>query len=178
MPKLARELQAIEVARLTGDRLHLVGGVQGLGLQIDGASRAWVLRAVVGGKRRDMGLGAYPGVTLAMARKKAAEAREAIRQGIDPVAQAKGARSALRAAEAAALTFEQCAERYIRTHRAGWRNPKHAAQWESTLALHAYPVLGDLLVRDVALTHVMQVLEPIWTETTAPTIARAAQASK
>lgn len=166
MPKLARELQAIEVARLTGDRLHMVGGVQGLGLQIDGASRAWVLRAVVGGKRRDMGLGAYPGVTLAMARKKAAEAREAIRQGIDPVAQAKGARSALRAAEAAALTFEQCAERYIKTHRAGWRNPKHAAQWESTLALHAYPVLGDLLVRDVALTHVMQVLEPIWTETT------------
>lgn len=166
MPKLARELQAIEVARLTGDRLHMVGGVQGLGLQVNGASRAWVLRAVVGGKRRDMGLGAYPGVTLAMARKKAAEAREAIRQGIDPVAQAKGARSALRAAEAAALTFEQCAERYVKAHRAGWRNPKHAAQWESTLALHAYPVLGGLLVRDVALTHVMQVLEPIWTETT------------
>lgn len=166
MPKLARELQAIEVARLTGDRLHMVGGVQGLGLQINGASRAWVLRAVVGGKRRDMGLGAFPGVTLAMARKKAAEAREAIRQGIDPVAQAKGARSALRAAEAAALTFEQCAERYIKTHRAGWRSPKHAAQWESTLALHAYPVLGDLLVRDVALTHVLQVLEPIWGATT------------
>lgn len=166
MPKLARELQAIEVARLTGDRLHMVGGVQGLGLQVNGASRAWVLRAVVGGRRRDLGLGAYPGVTLAMARKKAAEAREAIRQGIDPVAQAKGARSALRAAEAAALTFEECAERYIKTHRAGWRNPKHAAQWESTLALHAYPVLGDMLVRDVALTHVMQVLEPIWTETT------------
>jgi integrase len=166
MPKLARELQAIEVARLTGDRLHMVGGVQGLGLQVNGASRAWVLRAVVGGKRRDMGLGAYPGVTLAMARKKAAEAREAIRQGIDPVAQAKGARSALRAAEAAALTFEQCAERYVKAHRAGWRNPKHAAQWESTLALHAYPVMGDLLVRDVALGHVMRALEPIWTEVT------------
>lgn len=165
MPKLAKELQALAVSKLSAQGFHFVGGVQGLALQVTGGSRAWVLRATIGGKRRDMGLGPYPGVTLAQARDKAREARELIRQGVDPIGRQQAAQSAMRAAVAEALTFKDCAEKYIKAHRAGWKNAKHAQQWENTLEQHAYPVLGDVLVRDVKLPQVLAVLEPIWTTT-------------
>jgi integrase len=164
MPKVTKELQAIEVARLKHDGLHMVGVVPGLALQVKQGSRSWVLRAMVGGKRRDMGLGPYPDVALAKAREKARAAREQIRSGVDPIAQQQ-ARRTLQVAAAGALTFKQCAEKYIAAHRAAWKSAKHAQQWQNTLAQHAYPVLGHLQVRDVGLTHVMAVLEPIWTTT-------------
>ena len=66
---------------------------------------------------------------------------------------------------AEALTFKECAAAYITAHRAGWTNAKHAQQWENSLEQHAYPVIGELLVRDVKLPQVMAVLEPIWTTT-------------
>lgn len=165
MPKLAKELQALAVAKLTAPGLHFVGGVQGLALQVVGGSRAWVLRVTIAGKRRDMGLGSYPEVTLAQARDKAREAREHVRQGVDPIARQQAAQSAMRAAVAEALTFKDCAEKYIKAHRSGWKNAKHAQQWENTLTQHAYPVLGAVLVRDVKLPQVLAVLEPIWTTT-------------
>jgi integrase len=165
MPKLAKELQALSVSKLTAPGVHFVGGVQGLALQVVGGSRAWLLRVVIAGKRRDMGLGPYPEVTLAQARDKAREARELIRQGVDPIHRQQAAQSAMRAAAAEALTFEECAAKYIKAHRTGWKNAKHAQQWENTLAQHAYPVLGAVLVRDVKLPQVLAVLEPIWTTT-------------
>lgn len=165
MPKLAKELQALTVSKLSAPGFHFVGGVQGLALQIIGGSRAWVLRATIGGKRRDMGLGPYPEVTLAHARDKAREARELIRQGVDPIAKQQAAQSALRAAVAEAQTFKQCAEKYIKAHSAGWKNAKHRQQWGNSLEQHAYPVLGGILVRDVKLPQVLAVLEPIWTTT-------------
>jgi integrase len=152
------------VSRLREDGFHNVGGVQGLALQVKQGSRSWVLRAVIGGKRRDMGLGPYPDVTLAQAREKAREARELIRIGVDPVERQQAARRALKIAAAAALTFKQCAEKYIAAHRSGWKNAKHAQQWENTLQTYAYPVVGSLLVRDVGLPQVLKILEPIWTE--------------
>lgn len=167
MPRIAKELGALQVSRLAGEGLHFVGGVRGLVLQVSPAgAKSWILRVRVGGKRREMGLGPYPEVSLAKAREKAAEARELVRGGVDPIQRQREAASALRAATAAALTFDECAARYIKAHEAGWRNAKHAAQWRSTIALHASPVIGSMLVRDVALPHVMQVLEPIWTTTT------------
>ena len=164
MPRLSRELQAIEVSRLREHGFFNVGGVQGLALQVKQGSRAWVLRAVIGGKRRDMGLGPYPDVTLAQAREKAREARELIRGGVDPIERQQAARQALRIAAAAALTFRECAQKYIAAHRSSWKNVKHAQQWENTLEAYAYPVVGSLLVRDVGLPHVLKILEPIWTE--------------
>lgn len=165
MPKLVKEMQAIEVSRLRVNGLYMVGGVQGLGLQVKESSRAWILRVMIGGKRRDMGLGAYPDVTLALAREKARDARELIRQGVDPIERQQGVQSAMRAAVAEALIFETCAGKYIAVHRAGWKNAKHAQQWKNTLEQHAYPVLGAVLVRDVKLPQVLAVLEPIWTTT-------------
>jgi hypothetical protein len=118
---------------------------------------------VVGGKRREMGLGPYPEVTLAKARDKAREARELVRSGVDPIQRQREAASALRAAVAKALTFDDCADSYIKAQEAGWKNVKHAQQWRNTLATYASPKFGSLLVRDVELTHVMAALEPIWT---------------
>jgi integrase len=167
MPKLAQELGALAVGKISAPGLHFVGGVQGLALQVNPAgARSWSLRVVIGGKRRDMGLGPYPGVTLAMAREKARDARELIRQGVDPIRRQQEAQSALRAAAAGALTFKECATAYIKAHKAGWRSVKHAQQWTNTLEQHAHPTIGALLVRDVGQAQVMNVLEPIWTEKT------------
>lgn len=168
MPKLAKELGPLAVSKITAPGLHFVGGVAGLALQITPTgARSWTLRAVIGSKRRDMGLGAYSpsGMTLAKARDAATAARELIRQGIDPIQQQHEARSALRASMAEALTFKECAERYIKAHAASWKNAKHRQQWHNTLAQYAYPVFGELLVRDVKLSHVLQVLEPLWVTT-------------
>ena len=167
MPRKASELTAIAIQRLTAPGLHFVGGVAGLALQVlPSGARTWVLRITVGAKRRDMGMGGYPGVPLAKARVAARVARAKVRSGIDPIEEGRAARSALKASQAAALTFEQCAAAYISANAVGWKNAKHAQQWRNTLAQHAYPKLGMLLVRDVGLPHVLAVLEPLWLTTT------------
>lgn len=117
---------------------------------------------VIGAKRRDMGLGGFPDVPLASAREAARQARAKVRAGIDPIEEAKAAKSALIATQATALTFKQSAAAYISAHKAGWKNAKHVQQWENTLATYAYPHIGHLLVRDVGLPQVLTVLEPIW----------------
>ena len=88
MPKKAKELSALAVSRLTVAGNHAVGGVTGLYLYINDANaRSWVLRIMVGDKRRHIGLGGYPDVTLAQARDKARVARDEVSRGIDPVVQ-------------------------------------------------------------------------------------------
>lgn len=167
MPKKAKELGPLKVSRLNEPGLAMVGGVAGLGLQIsDTGARSWVLRVMVGGRRRDMGLGGYPDVTLAGAREAARAARQKIKEGIDPVEDAKVKRSALQAAKASAMTFSEAASAYIAVKEAEWRNAKHGQQWRNTLATYADPVIGRILVRDIGQSHIMKVLEPIWLDKT------------
>mgnify|MGYP003580978494 CR=1 FL=1 len=135
MPRVARELSAIEVSRLAAPGMVAVGVVPGLHLQIVGTgARSWILRVKVGTKRRDMGLGGYPAVTLAQAREKARQARADIELGHDPILARQRAQSALRTAQASEKTFQWCAEQYIEMHADSWRNLKHGGQWTSTLA--------------------------------------------
>jgi len=163
MGRKAKELKALEVERLKTPGLHFVGGVSGLALQVTSAdARSWVLRVMVAGKRRDMGLGGYPSVTLAGAKEAARIARAKIKSGIDPIEESRSLKSALAAARASALTFEQCAQSYIAAKEPEWKNAKHGDQWRNTLTTYAYPVIGKLLVRDIGQEHVMQVLEPLW----------------
>lgn len=167
MPRKAKELAPIEVKRLTVPGLHAVGGVAGLYLQVlPTGARTWVLRARIGGKRRDMGLGGYPDVTLALAREKAREARLRIDAGVDPIAERAAARSALAAQRGAEMTFDDCARRFIEAKAAEWRNDKHRKQWAATLETYASPIIGKLAVRDVSLAHVVKILEPVWTTKT------------
>lgn len=101
MARKAKELSALQVGRLTSPGNHAVGGVSGLYLYVnDAGARSWVLRTMVGTKRRHMGLGGFPDVPLARAREKARAARDEIDQGIDPIAQRKAAASLLRAQQA------------------------------------------------------------------------------
>jgi len=173
MPRVAKELKALEVQRLTKPGVHAVGGVPGLHLQVlPGGGRTWLLRVTVGttadGKQRrsEIGLGGYPAVTLQQAREKAREVREKIAQGIDPVAERKAARSALLASRATEITFEQAAHQYIEAKSPEWKNAKHMQQWSNTLHTYAFPTLGKLQVRDIDTPHVLEVLEPIWKEKT------------
>lgn len=160
MPKKILELSALEVRRKVTPGLHFVGGVPGLALQVlPTGGRTWILRVVIAGRRRDMGLGGFPEVGLAQARAKAAELRDQIRAGRNPLAEVQAARSALRAQALSAMTFRQASEKYIEAHRPSWSNPKHAAQWENTLIQYAFTTIGELDVNHINVAHILKILE-------------------
>src|SRR5690554_4428822 len=130
MPKVVKELSALEVRRIVAPGTHAVGGVPGLLLQVTcNGGRSWLLRARVAGRRREFGLGGFPAVSLAKARANAADMREKLAQGVDPVVERQAARNALLAAERKRITFDQCAAEVVKVKQAESRNPKHAAQW-------------------------------------------------
>ena len=163
MPKIAKELSALQVSRLTESGHHAVGGVTGLYLYITPTgARSWVLRTLIAGKRRHMGLGAFPSVTLAMAREKARAARSEVEAGVDPIAARSEVLKKLKEENLNAVTFESAANAYIEAHGDTWKNPKHRAQWSATLATYAFPVIGSLQTAHVTQAHVLAVLEPIW----------------
>ena len=118
-------------------------------------SRSWVLRYQTQGRRHDLGLGAYPDVTLAMARERAIEARRSIAEGEDPIAKRR---------QATPMTFQDAAFELIESKRPGWKNAKHAAQWTSTLKTYAFPTLGTMQVTKIATADVLGTLKPIWSE--------------
>ena len=163
MGRRQAELGALAVSMIRRRGINFVGGVAGLAINVtQSGSRSWVLRFTRGGRRRDMGLGGYPDVTLADAKTAARTARAKLAQGIDPVDDGRAARRKLIASQATALTFAAAATRYIETHEGGWRNAKHAQQWRNTIETYANPVIGRTLVRDVGLPQVLGVLQPIW----------------
>lgn len=167
MGKKAANLAPLTVSKLKTPGLHFVGHVAGLALSVSKTgSRSWILRMMIGGKRRDMGLGAFPEIPLVRAKELAAEKRQQVRDGIDPIAARREAQATLKAVQASFISFEEAARQYIAAHEAGWKNAKHAAQWTTTLKTYAYPVIGKLHVRDVSLDHVLKIIEPIWKEKT------------
>jgi integrase len=110
-----------------------------------------------------MGLGSLNDVGLARARELAAQYREMLAVGTDPMAH----RNARRAESAAAIPvpdFDTLAESYLAAHRPGWRNPLHAKHWESSLRTYVSPVIGKLPVNVITTDHVLKVLQPHWTE--------------
>ena len=113
-----------------------------------------------------MGLGSVRDINLASARQQAAECRRLLALGKDPIAERDGERARTLVEKQRSMSFDQCSQAYIAAHRDGWRNAKHAAQWENTLRLHASPVIGKLPVDEVKLRHVLLILEPIWRDRT------------
>jgi integrase len=98
-------------------------------------------------------------MTLVEARDSAANCRKLVNIGIDPLAARKDDRKKARLTEARGISFEKCARAYIDAHKDGWRNPKHIQQWENTLAVYTYPLIGHLPVSDIDVALVMKVLE-------------------
>ncbi len=149
-------------------RVQLYADGGGLYLQVTPGSngdisKSWIFRfATADRTERYMGLGSLDAVSLAEAREKAADCRKLREQGKDPIDARNAQRASAAAQRAKAMTFDQCAERYIAAHRAGWRNPKHTSQWGNTLAAYASPVFGHLPVKAVDIGLVIKALEPIW----------------
>lgn len=167
MPKKAKELTALAVKKNIKPGLHAVGGVAGLLLQVSNTeARSWILRIVVGSKRRDIGLGGYPDVTLSQARDKARELREKIKEGIDPVEERRAAKERLKLAQAKSITFDAATEKVLAIREVEYKNAKHIAQWRSTLQTYASPTIGKLPVSDIEKGHILQILQPIWNEKT------------
>ena len=125
-------------------------------------TKSWVFRFTLKGKSREMGLGSVNTITLTEARDEARECRKLLREDVDPIEAREAKRAGKRLENAKQKTFKQCAEDYINSHSAAWRNLKHANQWRSTLETYAHPILGDLPVQSIDVGLVMRVLEPIW----------------
>ena len=126
-----------------------------------GGSKSWVQRLVVAGKRRDIGLGGFPLVTLAEARDQAFENRRLARRGGDPLVEKRRSRMP---------TFAEAVRTTYQANRPRWRSLKTARIWLQQLERHAFPVLADLPVDRIGREEVLRVLTPIWTKH--PDIAR------
>lgn len=165
MPKRSAELKALEVKRLSRPGRHAVGSVQGLYLNITNTgAKSWILRVMVNGKRRHIGLGAFDDVSLADARELARDMRKKIATGIDPVAERQEAQTAARAEHRQELAFADAFETYFTDKlESELSNPKHRAQWRSTLTTYAYPFIGNKPVEQITVEDVLAILKPIWT---------------
>ncbi len=166
MPKIAKPLTDLAVRRLTRPGWHAVGGVAGLLLQVrepakPGAviPRSWILRVRIGSERRPIGLGSYPQISLAQAREQAAKLVLEAKQGVNLHAKKRAQKSALIAAASKNRTFKDCAEAYMEAHGADYSNDKHRKQWPATLKSYAFPIIGNMLVADIAMRDVRSVLE-------------------
>jgi integrase len=170
MPKVSEELSALDVKRARhpggrGNSTLNVGGVTGLQLQITPTgAKSWILRTMIGGKRRKIGLGSYPTVPLAAARERAREARQKIDEGIDPAEERRAARAALRAAQNR-ITFADAVAETAKRKDAELKTEKARRLWRSSLEIHAIPTLGDMPVDEITRQDVLRALAPIW-ETT------------
>jgi len=142
--------------------MHADGGLLYLLVKPD-LRRSWIFRYRdrVSGKLRDMGLGPAWDVSLTEARERAAQFRRMLRDGRDPMAIKHALKTEARVQHEKRMAFGRCAELYIEVHRSGWKNPKHAAQWDSTLRTYCVPI-WKLPVDAVDTALVMKCLDPIW----------------
>ena len=161
MPKVAKALSALEIKRINKEGFNAVGTVAGLGLLISpNGSKSWVYRITYGGTRRNIGLGGFPDVTLALALEKARKIKSDIENGIDPINAKKAIKSKLVAESNKAKTFQECSNLFLARKTFG--NVKHGKQWVATLEQYVFPYIGSMLVADIAVADIKKVLDPIW----------------
>ena len=146
-------LTMARVKTIKAPGLHGDGGTLYLRVA-PGGSKSWIQRLTINGRRRDVGLGGWPLVTLAEAREFAFENRRLARRGGDPL---EGRR------RPNLPSFEQAAVRTFEANRARWRHAKTATNWAGSMAKYAYPVFGDRPVDQIGREDVLRVLSPIWT---------------
>jgi integrase len=142
-------------------------GMPGLLLQVSATgARSWLLRYVLRGTERMLGLGGANVFTLKEARERARAARQLLADGRDPLEAKRTAEAATKAAAAKRLSFEEAAIKYAAQHDKRWNNANHRGQFLSSLRTYAFPVIGDLDVSAVDTALVLKVVEPIWTAKT------------
>ena len=166
MPKIARELTALQVKSLKNPGLHAVGGVPGLLIKIGKQSasgvkpsRSWIYRGRVNDRRIQLGLGSCSSVSLAEARQLAREQRILIDKGRNPVEfRAEQKQEQARAREKR-KSFKDCAEMYLKHRLKSLSNDKHKQQWCNTLEAYVYPIIGDRPVADISINEIKNLLE-------------------
>lgn len=164
------KLTALEVTKAKAPGMYGDGG--GLYLQISGdgkkrISKSWIFRYRFKGHistqgkplAREMGLGSADTWSLAEARERARQQRQLLDEGRDPIEVRKAHDQASALEKAKTTTFQKCAKAYIKAHRSGWKNAKHAEQWSATLEAWAYPIIGKLPVGGITTDLVLKVLE-------------------
>ena len=111
------------------------------------------------GRETNIGLGSYPAVTLAEARRRALKNRQAIEEGRSPRARH-------------APTFAEAAETVIKLRIPTWKNGgKSAKQWRQSLDRYVYPLIGDKSVAEIDTPDVLRVLTPNWNRRAEPCAA-------
>jgi integrase len=161
MARGSEKLSAAAVRNAKDPGLYGDGG--NLYLRVgEGAAKSWVLRFMLNGRAREMGLGSAATFSLKEARERARRYRQLLADDIDPIDVRQQQRAARRTVAAKSMTFKQCAEAFIKAKAAEWKNAKHAAQWPATLEQYVYPVIGGLPVDAIDTALVMKAIEPIW----------------
>jgi integrase len=154
-----KSLSATLVRSIRTAGKHHDGGGLGLYLRVDpSGARFWVQRITIGGKRRELGLGSFPLVSLADARAAAFQNKQQVRAGGNPLRAKREARPS--------LSFAQAIDRYLEVKLSEFRNEKHRKQWRATLDTYAAPIIGRLPVETIEVRDVLRVLEPIWADKT------------
>jgi integrase len=115
-------------------------------------TKSWLFMWVREGKRREMGMGSYPEISLAKARLKASDARQAVAEGRDPIAER---------AKEAEPTFAECVKQFLASNEEHWKNEKHRSQWRNTLKSYCSGI-DDKKVSSIGTEDVLKVLQPIW----------------
>ena len=150
---MGKQLTAAKVKSLWKPGRYGDGGTLFLNIA-PGGSKSWIQRLTINGRRRDIGLGGWPLVSLAEARDLGFENRRIARRGGDPLAKKRRAKIP---------SFREAAEATFEVNKPRWRNAKHTANWWSSIAKFALPTLGDLPVDQIGREDVLRVLTPIWT---------------
>jgi integrase len=134
---------------------HHDGGGTGLFLLVGKTGgRSWVQRIVINGARREIGIGGFPVVGLADARRAALANKQLAYAGGDPLAERRKTRET--------LSFADAVDRYLIVKQEEFSSEKHRKQWRAAMDSYAHPVLGDMPVRSVEMVDVLRVLQPIW----------------
>ena len=160
MSKTSRKLSPIEVSQLKTPGLYRAGETLYLKIKPSG-TKSWIQRIVIQGKRRDIGLGGFPLVSLADARELALRNRKLARDGGDPHAEMRKLNMP---------TFQAAAEQTFNANRPRWRNGKHVYNWMQGMRKYVFPVIGDIRVDQIGREQVLRILTPIWS--TKPGTAR------
>lgn len=134
--------------------------VKGLHLWVKpNLNKYWVFRFSYLGKQQNMSLGVFPDTTINEARQKALQARNELKNGVNPLQARKASKSPLKAKE---ISFVEFAKTCVEMKRSEWRNEKHAAQWTYSLEKFAYPVIGDKSLDQIDTEDILKILTPIW----------------
>jgi hypothetical protein len=167
MPKKAEELKDKAVRAIVNANVkgrYAVGRVSGLVIQVippDAAS--WILRTTINGKRKEIGLGGYPEISLSVAREKALELKSKIdKEDFDPVESKRSQRSQAKKEQFKTYTFDQLAKEYIEKRSCEFKTQQQVRKLTNMISSYASPTLGNMFIKDIDLNTIKKVLDPIW----------------